>query len=213
MITVALITALFSEVDEQMGAISTPPEAHLWLSEVVTLGLLHARTGVGNRACARWVTRDARTLFPRLPARTRLLRLYTTHPDWPQLFLAAPTVLGVIDTSGGEVIRPRREGRRAPQMGRTGLSNHRWMVGSPWCRLLHQWGLMVGWACAIANVANNTVQWCMRQAVDGRHHALQHRAKAWASLCWITVGQACHGALEVGAQHGDLRALVFQSAA
>ena len=37
--TVEFITALFSEVDEQMGAIPTHPEAHLWPSEVVTLGL------------------------------------------------------------------------------------------------------------------------------------------------------------------------------
>jgi len=35
MITVDLITALFSEVDEQLGAIPTHPEAHLWPSEVV----------------------------------------------------------------------------------------------------------------------------------------------------------------------------------
>ena len=34
--------ALFYEVDEQMGAIPKHPEAHLWPSEVVTLGLLHA---------------------------------------------------------------------------------------------------------------------------------------------------------------------------
>ena len=211
--TVALITAVFAEVDAQRGALPTQPEAHRWPSAVVTVGLWHARTGVGNRACSRWVTRDARALLPRLPARTRLVRLDTTQPDWPQVFLAAPAVLGVIDTSGGEVIRPRREGRRAPQMSRTGLSNHRWMVGSPWCRLLHQWRLMVGWACATARVTATTVQWCMRQAVDGRHHALQHRVKARASLCWVTVGQAFHGALEVGAQHGDLLALVFQSAA
>ena len=95
---VALITAVFSEVDEQMGAIPTHPEAHLWPSAVVTLGLWHARTGVGNRACSRWVTRDSRALFPRLPARTRLVRLDTTQPDWTQVFVAAPTVLGVIDT-------------------------------------------------------------------------------------------------------------------
>jgi hypothetical protein len=50
MITVELITALFSEVDEQMGTIPTHPEAHLWPSAVVTLGLWHALTGVGNRA-------------------------------------------------------------------------------------------------------------------------------------------------------------------
>jgi len=50
MITVEFITALFYEVDEQMRTIPKHPEAHLWPSEVVTLGLLHALKGVGNRA-------------------------------------------------------------------------------------------------------------------------------------------------------------------
>ena len=54
--TIEFITALFYEVDEQLGAISTHPEAHLWLSEVVTLGLLHALKGVGNRPFYRWLT-------------------------------------------------------------------------------------------------------------------------------------------------------------
>ena len=39
MSTVEFITALFYEVDEQLGAIPKHPEAHLWPSEVVTLGL------------------------------------------------------------------------------------------------------------------------------------------------------------------------------
>src|SRR6516165_5365653 len=76
------ITALFSEVDEQMGAIPTHPEAHLWPSEVVTLGLLHALKGVGNRPFYRWLTRDYRALFPHLPERTRLFRLFKTHHNW-----------------------------------------------------------------------------------------------------------------------------------
>ena len=40
MTTVELITALFYEVDAQMGAIPKHPEARLWPSEVVTLGLV-----------------------------------------------------------------------------------------------------------------------------------------------------------------------------
>ncbi len=40
MIILDFITALFYETDEQMGAIPTHPEAHLWPSEVVTLGLV-----------------------------------------------------------------------------------------------------------------------------------------------------------------------------
>ena len=65
--TVEFITALFYEVDEQMGAIPKHPEALLWPSEVVTLGLLHALKGGGNRPFYRWLTRDYRALFPRLP--------------------------------------------------------------------------------------------------------------------------------------------------
>ena|SRR6266508_6505422 len=65
MTTVECLTALFSEIDEQMRAIPKHPEAHLWPSEVVTLGLLPARKGVGNRAFYRWLTRDYRPLFPR----------------------------------------------------------------------------------------------------------------------------------------------------
>ena len=154
--TIDFITALFSEVDEQLRPIPKHPEAHLWPSEVVTLGLLHALKGGGNRAFYRWLTRDYRALFPRLPERTRLFRLFTTHQDWTQLFMAAPTVLGVIDTYGIELIHPIREGRSPQQIGRKGLSNHRWIVGGKLCLLLNQWGLIVGWACDTANVAERS---------------------------------------------------------
>jgi hypothetical protein len=76
-------------------------------SEVVTLGLLHALQGGGNCAFYRLLTRDYRMLFPRLPERTRLFRLFTTHQAWTQVFLAAPTVLGVIDPYGIERIHRR----------------------------------------------------------------------------------------------------------
>src|SRR5215831_8978103 len=161
--TIEFITALFYEVDEQLGAIPKHPKAHLWPSEVVTLGLLHALKGGGNRAFYRWLTRDYRALFPQLPERTRLFRLFTTHQDWTQAFLASPTVLGVIDTYGIELIHPTREGRSPQQIGRKGLSNHRWIVGGKLCLLLKQWGVIVGWACATATVADNTVEWLIRQ--------------------------------------------------
>src|SRR5712691_6545837 len=109
--TIEFITALFCQVDDQLAGLPKHPEAHLWPSEVVTLGLLHALKGVGNRPFSRWLTRDYRPLFPRLPERTRLIRLLRTHHDWTQVFLAAPTVLGVIDTYGVELIHPIRVDR------------------------------------------------------------------------------------------------------
>jgi len=129
MTTVDCIIALFCEVDAHRPDIPKHPHATLWPSEVVTLGLLHALTGVGNRALYRWLMQDSRVFFPRLPERTRLFRLFMTHQDWTQVFLASPTVLGVIDTYGIELIRPIREGRSLRQRGRKGLSNHRWIVG------------------------------------------------------------------------------------
>jgi hypothetical protein len=167
MTTWDFIIALFYHIDRQMHDIPKHPEAHLWPSEVVTLGVLHALKGVGNRAFHRWLTRDYRSLFPRLPERTRLFRLFKTHQDWTQAFLASPTVLGVIDTYGIELIHPIREGRSPQQIGRKGVSNHRWIVGGKLCLLLNQYGLVVGWDCATANVADNTFQWLIRQ-VDGR---------------------------------------------
>src|SRR6266436_3232698 len=173
--TIEFITALFRQVDDQLAGLPKHPEAHLWPREVVTLGLLHALKGGGNRAFYRWLTRDYRALFPRLPERTRLFRLFRTHQDWTQVFLAAPTVLGVIDTYGIALIHPRREGRSPQQIGRTGLSNHRWMVGGKLCLLLNQYGLVVAWACATANVADNTLQWLIRQ-FEGRMIVLSDTA-------------------------------------
>src|SRR5215471_380301 len=132
--TVEFITALFYEVDEQMGAIPKHPEALLWPSEVVTLGLLHALTGGGNRPFYRWLTRDTRALFPRLPERTRLLRLLTTPQDWTRAFLATPTVLGVIDTYGMELIHPRpRAAARSRSAGKASPIIAGWSVGNSVC--------------------------------------------------------------------------------
>src|SRR5712691_3650876 len=86
MTTLDFITAFFCQVDDHLPDIPKHPHAHLWPSEVVTLGLLHALKGVGNRAFYRWLMRDYRALFPHVPERTRLFRLFRTHQDWTQAF-------------------------------------------------------------------------------------------------------------------------------
>ena len=116
MATWDLIIALFYHVDEQLHDLPKHPEAHFWPSEVVTLRLLYALKGVGNHAFYRWLTRDYRLLFPRLPERTRLFRRFTTHQDWTQVFLASLTVLGVIGTYG---INPSPRPRRPEARGRS----------------------------------------------------------------------------------------------
>ena len=146
------IIALFYAVDQEMRDVPKHPEAKLYPSAVVTLALLHAIKGGGRRAFYRWLPRDSLPLFPHVPERTRVARLFKTHTAWTTRFLAAPTVLGVADTYGIELIHPMREGRSPAQVGKKGLSNHRWIVGGKLCVVLIQWGLICAWACATANV-------------------------------------------------------------
>ena len=152
MTTEDFISELFYRVDETMKAVPKHPQARLWPSEVVTLGVLFALKGVGNRAFYRWMSHNWRGLFPALPARTRLFRLLATHRSWTDGFLASPSVLGVVDSYGIELLHPIREGRSAQQIGRKGKSNHRWIVGGKLCLLFNHVGLVVAWDCAGANV-------------------------------------------------------------
>jgi hypothetical protein len=157
------ITELFCRVDDAMTETQQHPQAELHPSEVATLALLFAIKGVGSRAFYRWLERDWKPLFPRLPERTRLFRLFVTHREWAARFLAEPTVLGVIDAYGIELIHPIREGRTPHQIGRKGFSNHRWIVGGKLCLLLNKVGLVVGWACDTASVSDTVFQPLIKQ--------------------------------------------------
>ena len=152
MTTTDFIIDLFCRVDDQMPNVPKHPQARLWPSEVVTLALLYALKGGSARAYYRWLKRDFAHLFPQLPERTRLLRLFKTHWQWSCLFMAQPTLLGVIDTYGIEIIHPYRQGRGLGGwwIGK-GLSNHRWIVGVKLGVLLNRLGLVVGWLWAPAN--------------------------------------------------------------
>ncbi len=155
MSTEDFIIALFIRVDSVIGDLPKHPQAQLHPSEVVTLGLLFALKGGGSRAFYRWLTKNYRHWFPSLPERTRLFRLFATHAAWTDYFLADPTVLGVADTYGIELIHPVREDRADQQIGRKGLSNHRWIVGAKLAYLVNQYGLIVAWDYAAANAPDN----------------------------------------------------------
>ena len=162
MTTVDFITELFCRVAEQI----TDPkhsQAKLYPSEVVTLALLYALKGCGQRAFWRWLTRDYRPLFPHLPDRTRLFRLFNSHRHYVDHFLAEPSLLGVIDSYGIELLHPIREGRSDQQIGKKGISNHRWIVGGKLCYLLNHLGLIVAWMCDTANVYDGAA---FQQLVD-----------------------------------------------
>ena len=152
MTTVDFITELFCQVDDQIGYLPKHSQARLYPSEVVTLALLYALTGKGNRAFWRWLMRDYQPLFPNLCSRTRLFRLFNSQRYLIGEFLAPPSLLGVIDSYGIELLHPRREGRSAQQIGKKGKSNGRWIVGGKLCFLLDHLGRVVDWECDTANV-------------------------------------------------------------
>jgi hypothetical protein len=156
MTTEDFITELFCRIDDAMKAIPKHPQANLYPSEVVTLAILFAIKGVGDRAYYRWIMRDYCSLFPKLPERTRLFRLFKAHQNWTERFLAEPTVLGVVDSYGIELLHPYRQGRSDRQIGKKGFSNHRWIVGGKLCFVLNQFGLVSGWTCDTANVHDTT---------------------------------------------------------
>ncbi len=158
-------TELFCRVDDAMTDQQKHSQAILYPSELVALGLLlvalgllFALKGVGNRAFYRWAKANLAPLFPNLPERTRFFRLLAAHQDWTRRFLAQPSILGVVDSFGIELIHPRRQGRSDKQIGKKGKSNHRWIVGAKLCFVLDHLGRVVDWAVDTANVYDATFQ-------------------------------------------------------
>jgi Transposase DDE domain len=147
---------LFCRIDDAMPDLQKHPLSALHPSEVITIGLLHALRGEGNRAFYRWLEREMKSLFPRLPERTRLFRLLTQYAPATQHFLAQPTLFGVCDSLGIELLHPRREGRSPRQIGKKGKSNRRWIVGAKLGLLCNGQGQVVDWQCSTANVYDAT---------------------------------------------------------
>lgn len=125
-----IISRLFLIGDERLGDSKQRPDALLYASEIVTIGMLFALTGGRYRAFYRWVAANDGAWFPSLPEVSRLHRFRRDHDELADRFLAAPTVFTVLDTFGIELLHPRREGRSKQQLGRTGISNGRWIVGA-----------------------------------------------------------------------------------
>ncbi len=111
MTTTDFIIELFCRIDDAMPYAKKHTQANLRPSEIVTLAILFALKGVGNRVFYRWIARENKIWFPKLPERTRLCRLFNSHRHWTKIFMADHTLMGLVDSYGIEIIHPRREGR------------------------------------------------------------------------------------------------------
>ena len=145
---------LFCVVDDRLGCRRKHPQARLWPSELVTIGLLFALKGGSFRGFYRWLDRDYAALFGGLPERTRLRRALRAHQREAERFLADPTFFTVVDTYGIELLHPWRHGRSRRQVGKKGYSNHRWIVGLKLCWLVNARGEVVAWSWDTANTAD-----------------------------------------------------------
>lgn len=152
MTTIDFTISLFCRIDDVLLDQEKPPFALLHPSEVVTLAMLQVLRGKGNRAFDRWMRRELSGLFPRLPERTRLFRLFVQYQECAQRFLAQGTLFGVVDSYGIELVHPWRERRTQREVARKGKSLHRWIVGAKVCVLTDCFGRIVGFRVDGANV-------------------------------------------------------------
>ena len=151
MTTTDIIIHIFCKVDDKMPEIEKHPQAKLYPSELVTIGILFALKGGYFRAFYRWLKRDYDDLFNGLPDRTRLLRALKVHREWTDHLLAEASVMTVIDTYPIELLFPIREGRSQQQIGKKGRDKGRWSIGVKLCWLLNKYGQVVGWDWAGMN--------------------------------------------------------------
>ena len=152
MTTIDFTISLFCRIDDVLQDQEKHPFALLHPSEVVTLAMLQVLRGEGNRAFDRWVRRELKSLFPRLPERTRLFRLFVQYQELCQRFLAQTTFFGIVDSYGIELVHPWRERRTQREVARKGVSLHRWIVGAKVCVLTDCLGRIVDFGVEGANV-------------------------------------------------------------
>ncbi len=150
-----ILIRLFLIVDEKVKQGKPRKDAYLYPSEIVTIGLLYSLKGGHFRSFHRWLTANYGTWFPRLPERSRLLRLLRDYAELSEIFLADPSFFSVIDSFGIELIHPRREGRSDQQIGKKGISNGRWIVGIKLAWLISHRGEVISWAWDSADAPDN----------------------------------------------------------
>lgn len=145
MTTEDIIIQIFWAVDQAMLQVRKVPQAKLYPSEVVTIGILFALKGGHFRAFCRCLKRDYATLFGGLPDRTTLLRQLRAQQYQADGLLADASVLNVIDTFPIELLFPIRAGRTKRQIGTKNRDKGRWSIGVKMCWILNRLGQVVGW--------------------------------------------------------------------
>ena len=156
MTTEDIIIHIFYLVDNALVGLQKEPNAKLYPSEVVTIGILFALKGGRFRAFYRYLKRDYEALFAGLPHRTNLQRQMRVHEGHTDQLMAQPSVLNVADSYPIELIFPIREGRTQQQVGKKAKDKGRWSVGVKFCWVLNTYGQVCAWIWDRLNCPDNT---------------------------------------------------------
>src|SRR6476659_10038443 len=95
-----IIIRLFLIVDERLGNCKKRADAQLYVSEIVTIGLLFALKGKRFSAFYRWLRANYHQWFPTLPEQSRLSRLLSDYSELADEFLAEPSFFTILDPFG-----------------------------------------------------------------------------------------------------------------
>lgn len=128
--TYDIMLAIFLKVADTLKTIDYKhPQGKLWLSEIITIGILWVLSGKPFRRFYRWLKRER--YLPNIPERTRLGKLIAKYQKKCDKFLDNPTLFEALDSFGVEIIHPIREGRskESQRVSKKGKSNHRWIIG------------------------------------------------------------------------------------
>ena len=153
--TEEIIIRIFCLVDDQLYDVPKVPQAKLYPSEIVTIGILFALKGNHFRAFYRWLRRDFDPLFGGLPHRTTLLRQLREQQAHTDNLMAQPSVLNVADSYPIELLFPIREGRSVAQVGKKGKDKGRWCIGLKLCWIINSYGQVCAWRWDTLNCPDN----------------------------------------------------------
>jgi hypothetical protein len=143
---------LFVRIDDALTTQTLDPRSKLWPSEILTLLLLQAIKGYSMKRFCSWVKQNLSHFFPHIPERSRLSRLFSQWASSLSALFSSGRMIGIIDSFGIELIHPRREGRSEKQIGKKGISNHRWIVGAKLCLMIDSLGKVIDFDYDSANV-------------------------------------------------------------
>lgn len=128
--TYDIILSIFLTVSDHLQDMDYKhSQGKLYLSELVTIGILWVLKGTSFRRFYQWLKRE--NYIPNLPERSRLTRLLITHHALCNRFLDTSTLFTVLDSYGIELIHPARARQYSHPhpLAAKGISNYRWIVG------------------------------------------------------------------------------------